>query len=98
MTEKQVFLEARNKLAADGWAYWFPPRTWGERDIMGAFDFIAARGKKVILVQLTTIQHISDRRRKIRDFYLSNKLGPLPGAFIWAFDPKKGRWKTELVR
>lgn len=95
MNEKTVFLEARNKLQAEGWVYWFPPRVWGENDIMSIFDFIACKGKKIIFVQATTLQHLSDRRKKILEFYELNNVGPFKNVFIWAYDKKKGLFKIE---
>lgn len=95
MTEREVFKKVWEKLKADNYVYWFPPRTWGERDIMGVFDFIAAKGRKFIFVQVTTIQHISDRRKKIQNFYIKNDVGPLPDVYIWAYDPRKDKFKIE---
>ena len=95
MKESHVFLEARNKLRREGWVFWFPPRTWGERDIMTVFDFIAAKGKKIIFVQATTIQHISDRRKKIQQFYELNNVGPFQNVYIWAYDKRKQDFKVE---
>ena len=97
MTEKQVSEIAKKKLQEDGYTYWFPPRTWGERDILGVFDFIAARGTNLIMVQLTTIQHLSDRRKKIQNFYRANNIGPLRGVFVWAYHPVKETWKIEKI-
>lgn len=95
MKESHVFMEARNKLNREGWVYWFPPRVWGENDIMSIFDFIAAKGKKIIFVQATTIQHISERRRKIKEFYELNNVGPFKDVYIWGYDPKRSDFKIE---
>lgn len=97
MKEAHVLLEAKNKLRREGWVFWVPPRTWGERDIFGVFDLIAAKGRKMIMVQLTTIQHISDRHKKIVNFYREQGIGPLPNVFVWAFNPRKGEFKVRRI-
>lgn len=93
--------ELDNKLAIaecerTGWHCWFPRRVWGERDIFGVFDFIAAKDGRTMLVQVTTIQHLSDRRKKVQAFY--DRIGfSLNNAYVWAYDPKKNRWVKEKI-
>lgn len=94
MKEKDVQIEAIKIMEAQGVVYWFPPRTWGERDILGVFDFIAVRKSKALFVQLTTLQHISDRRKKIQSFFLKNNIAKLENVFIWAWDKKKLKFKV----
>ncbi|MFI5205318.1 MAG: hypothetical protein ACHQVK_00070 [Candidatus Paceibacterales bacterium] len=98
MKEKDLQKIVKAKLIADGYVYWFPPRTWGERDIMGVFDFMAAKGNKVIFVQITTIQHISERVKKIKRFYEQNGLRPFNNVFVWGYRPAKAAWKIERVK
>lgn len=99
MTEKQLQLEAQNKLHREGWIWFFPPRTWGERDVFGVFDFIAVKGRKIIYVQLTTRHHIFDRRKKIQNFFGMHNV-EFPNAFIWGYDEKMkgGSFKVERVK
>lgn len=97
MKESQVLFKAKEKLHKEGYYFWIPPRTWGERDIFGVFDLIAAKGKKIMFVQFTTIQHISDRHKKILGFYRDKKLGPFPNVFVWAYDPKKESFKVRRI-
>lgn len=97
MKESQILFEAKKKLGKDGYYFWVPPRTWGERDIFGVFDLIAAKGRKIMFVQLTTIQHISDRHKKILNFYSKHDIGPLPNVFVWAYNPKKEAFKIRRI-
>src|SRR5579859_2606258 len=97
MKERELQSIVKMKLIADGFVYWFPPITWGERDIMGVFDFIAMKGKKIMLVQITTIQHISERVKKIKRFYDQNNVGPIPNVFVWGYNEKKAAFKIVRV-
>jgi hypothetical protein len=97
MKERELQTIVKDKLIKEGYTYWFPPRTWGERDIMGVFDFIAAKGKKVIFVQITTIQHVSERVKKIQNFYRLNNVGPFRDVFVWGYRADKKVFKIQRV-
>jgi len=98
MKESDVQKLAITKLESEGYSYWFPKRTWGERDIFGVFDFIAMRAGKIMLVQLTTIQHLSDRRTKIKKFYESQRIQMFPAnVYIWAWDKRVDAFKIAKV-
>jgi hypothetical protein len=87
---------AIKELEKDGWTYWFPPRTWGERDIFGVYDFIAAKKRTVIHVQLTTIGHVSERVRKVKAFFYTYKVC-VPNSYVWGWNPKLARFKKIKV-
>jgi hypothetical protein len=88
MTEKEIEKKAKEHLLYLGYSFWFPPKSkFSQRDIFGVFDFIALKVHQVMFVQLTTIDHISHRRKKINDFFLEHNGGViLPNCFIWAWD------------
>ena len=94
MTEREIRKKAIEKLEREGFVYWFPATTWGERDIMGIFDFIAFKGSEILLVQMTTLNHLSHRRRKIQDFYLAHGL-KTKGGEVWAWDKNKDKFRIE---
>lgn len=103
MTERQLQLEANNRLSRGGWTWWYPPEQYFSyrgkvviRDIFSIFDLIAIKKSRIMFVQLTTIQHLSEHRRKIRDFCFGRQVR-FKNGFIWAYNPKKGEWKTERV-
>ena len=91
MTEREIQQHAIEKLGTDGYVYWFPPRTWGERDIMGAWDFIAFKKRATILVQLTTRHHIGDRVKKITNLYRETGIYPR-GCQVWGWDEGRGKF------
>ena len=100
MTEKQLQKEANNKLYADNYVWWYPKRTWGERDVFGIYDFLAIHRKtgKLIMVQITTLDHVSHRRKKIQDFYLMNAITTRPrNVFIWAWDKRLMKFRIKKV-
>ncbi len=98
MKESEIQKLAVQKLERDGFTYWFPPRTWGERDILGVFDFIGIKERHIILVQITTISHLSHRRKKITDFYERSRIQLFPNnVFIWAWDKRINAFKIEKI-
>ena len=97
MTEREIFFEYK-KIAHPHSVIWKPPQMRTMRsDIFGCFDFIEynpAFGYK--LVQITTTNHLSERRRKIQDFFNKNNL-KMPNCYIYAWDKSKGYFKVEKV-
>ncbi len=91
----------RDKLIAHltqlGWCAWYPPHVMRyQRDIFGVFDIAAARGNKVIFIQLTTVSNISKRIRKVRAFYENNKL-KLNCGYVYAYNAIKDAWRVVRV-
>lgn len=85
MTEKEIKDKAKTKLQALGFVSWWPPHVrFYERDIFGTFDFIAAKGSKIILVQITSVSNLSARRKKILAFLDLHKLD-FREAWVWAY-------------
>ncbi len=97
MTEHELNILARKKCDELGYFYWFPHNTWGERDVFGVFDFIAVKKKSVMFIQITTIDHISHRHRKINNFFYERDV-EIGNAFIWAWNKKVGKWKVIRVK
>ena len=94
MKESDIQLEAKKVLLDQGYVYWFPPKIrFYQRDIFGIFDFVAARKEEILFVQLTTVQHISDRRRKITAF-MADHYCSFANAWIWAWNKEKGSFKV----
>ena len=92
MTENELFTLAKSLMDATGWTYWFPKRTWGERDIAGIFDFISFKGSHLRLVQITTISNVSHRVKKIKKFCAAHNLR-IETAWIWGWDEKIKRFR-----
>ncbi len=91
MIEKDIEQQARAKMNQLRWLYWFPSRSWGrERDIFGVFDVVVLRPEGYLFLQLTSIQHISDREKKILA-WVGKKKAKLPtgSAEVWAWDKRK---------
>lgn len=101
MTENEIRKRASARLKADGWAYWYPPLLYRlrgyERDIFGVFDLIAMRKNKLLFIQLTTRQHVSERRRKIQAFMRESGCDFRSTAYIWAWDNKNGGFDAHLI-
>lgn len=91
MTEHDIEQRARAKMNRSKWVYWFPPHSWKrERDIFGVFDVVALHSGKFIFIQLTSIQHISDREKKILAWEKNNGQElPAGSAEVWAWDERK---------
>ena len=90
MKEKDINELAQEKMTRAGWQFWFPPHSYGrERDIFGVFDCVAILPTGFLFIQLTSIQHISDREKKIMAWVKAKNVKlPAGGAEVWAWDPK----------
>lgn len=99
MIEKDIEARARAKMNRSRWIYWFPPRSHGhERDIFGVFDVVVVRPAGVLFLQLTSIQHISDREKKILAWAKEKKAKLSPGsAEVWAWDKRKSLFVVRSV-
>lgn len=99
MTERDIEKKARAKMDRSGWAYWFPPFAWKrERDIFGVFDFVAITPAGYLFVQLTSVQHISDRQKKIWAWEQQKKIIlPTGSAEVWAWDKNKSKFVVRAL-
>ncbi len=53
------------------------------------FDLVVLKDSELSLIQVTTIQHISERMRKCRLVFDSKNMKPPQSAEVWAFDKRK---------
>ena len=99
MIETDIERYARAKMDRSHWIYWFPSHSWGrERDIFGVFDVVALRPEGYLFIQLTSIQHISDREKKILAWVRTKKAKlPVGSAEVWAWDEKKSAFVVRPV-
>lgn len=100
MIEKDIEAHARAKMNRSKWLYWFPPRSYGrERDIFGVFDVLVLRPEGVLFLQLTSIQHISDREKKILAWMKAKKPKmPFCSIEVWAWDKQKSLFVVRSVQ
>ncbi len=99
MLEKDIEKLAEAELTRSGAVYWFPPHSYGrERDIFGVFDVAVYRSGVFFFIQLTSIQHITDRQKKILGWALKKKIILPPGsAEVWAWDKKTSKFVVRPV-
>ena len=98
-TEKVIRDKALEQLEADNWTVWFPPRSrsYSSKDIFTIFDLVCHRPMILIsrYIQLTTRQHIHDRRKKIHEYI--KKTGLMFWGEIWGYDEKKALFVKEVI-
>ena len=95
MKEAEIRKKVVEELSQKGWVCWFARkvRFW-ENDIFGVADMIILKGKKLRLIQLTTISNLSARRKKIREFHKRTK-SEIP-VELWGWDNKKREFRKEV--
>lgn len=97
MTEAQIKSKANIILSDCGYVFWYPPKVkFYERDIFGIFDLVAVKDNVVHFIQLTTISHLSHRRRKIKEFFAKHSV-KIPHSYVWAYAPMDGDFIVERV-
>lgn len=95
MTESAIKKEAIKVLNDKFHKYWFPPKVkFYPNDIFGVFDFVSiSPASEIYFVQLTTLSHVSHRRRKILEFFGANHVR-VPNSYIWAWDKSVGFFRV----
>jgi len=93
MKEGLIRKKCLTLLKAGNWVAWYPYRVKyrKEIDIFGVFDIVAVKKDKTRFIQLTTLNNISARRRKVNKFLRKNKLKI--SAEVWGWDRKKKLFK-----
>ncbi len=103
MREEGIRKKAIEQLRKEGYVCWCPPKAkyYFETDIFGIYDLCAWGKKDVRMIQLTTTDHISHRRRKIVEKLAL--MGRLANCFrpwqseVWGWHNKKRIFKKEIV-
>ena len=94
--ENGIVKHALYKLKRDGYIVWKPLNIWGQRDIFGVFDLIAAKGWEIVFIQLTSTRHAKDRYNKIAAFCWKNHIN-FRNAYVWAWDEKKMTFSVQRI-
>lgn len=99
MAQENIIRKAgKLKLALDGYVCWTGAKAmYQSSDIFGIFDVIAAKKNainEIRLIQWTSIKNMGARRRKIRQFFLTNNLF-IPSE-LWGYE--YGKWKIEIIQ
>jgi len=83
-------------LEKEGFICWYPAKVkYKQNDIFGIIDLLAIKGRKMKKIQLTTLQNVSVRRKKIMSFLKKFKV-ELP-VEIWAWDQKRREFRKETI-
>jgi hypothetical protein len=97
MKEKLLRKKAVEKLKKENWIYWYAPRVqFHSTDILTIADILAIKEKNLKFIQITTIENLAARRKKIKDFLEKFKIEiPIE---IWAWDKKQRDFKIEGIK
>jgi translation elongation factor P/translation initiation factor 5A len=97
MKEKTLRKKALEKLEKEGYVYWYAPKVqFHSTDILTIADILAIKGKYLKFIQITTIENLAARRKKIKDFLEKFKI-EIP-VEIWAWDKKQRDFRIEEVK
>jgi hypothetical protein len=92
MTERELVEKVKLKLdLGQGYVVWQSRKKafYPEQDIFGCFDLAVLKDGKISLIQVTTIQHISERLKKCRRIFDVLGVPPPAAAEVWAYDKRK---------
>jgi len=90
MTERELVAKVKMKLGKDCLVWQSHKKAfYPEQDVFGCFDLVVLQDGELSLIQVTTIQHISERMRKCRGVFEAKKIKPPVAAEVWAFDKRK---------
>ena len=97
MKEAIIRAKALKILESEGYTCWVPRKVkYWETDIFGVFDIVAT-GSKLRFIQITTLSHISDRRKKVRGFLDKLSISFSAVSEVWGWDKKHKRFKIEVL-
>ncbi len=94
MKEAQIRKRAIEILENEGWVCWYPSRShrWAKnKDIFNAYDVIAGKKGKILLIQLTSLVNITTREKKVKAFLKKNDLSFY--SEVWGYDKKNKKFK-----
>jgi hypothetical protein len=90
MTERELVEKVKTKLGKECLVWQARKRKfYPEQDIFGCFDLIVLKDGELSLIQVTTIQHISERMKKCVRVFAERKISPPARAEVWAYDKRK---------
>ena len=98
MKEKELKTIFEGEMGQKGVVWWSPSFQRMRWDIFTIFDCVVASraGGPIYFYQITTISHVSHRRRKIYDYLAKQKIF-VPNAFIWGYDAKHKKSRLEKI-
>jgi hypothetical protein len=95
--ESVIKNKVKLKLANEGYVFWSAAKAmYQSSDIFGVFDCIAAKRDSVNelrFIQYTSFKNMGARRRKIKQFFITNNL--FIDSELWGYD--NGQFKIEKV-
>ena len=94
MKEITIRKKALEILASREFVCWYPPkvRYRKETDIFGVFDLVCISNKTgVLFIQLTTLDNIRAREKKVKGFLNKNNLSLY--CEVWGYNQKEGKFK-----
>lgn len=98
MTEKELIAKVKTKLGKNCLVWQARKKKfYPEQDIFGCFDLIVLKADELSLIQVTTIQHISERRKKCQRVFDSAGMAPPAHAEVWAWDRRKDDFVIKAV-
>jgi hypothetical protein len=90
VTERELVEKVKMKLGKDCLVWQSHKKAfYPEQDVFGCFDLVVLKDRELSLIQVTTIQHISERMKKCRNVFESKKIKPPASAEVWAWDKRK---------
>ena len=90
MTERELVEKVKKKLGKDCLVWQSRKKAfYPEQDVFGCFDLVVLKDGELSLIQVTTIQHISERMKKCRLVFDSKKMKLPASASVWAYDKRK---------
>lgn len=95
--ESVIKQKIKVKLAEEGWVFWSGAKAmYQSSDIFGIFDCIAVKRGSINefrFIQYTSISNMAHRRRKIKQFFITNKV--FIDSELWGYE--RGVFKIELI-
>ena len=97
MKEALIRAKALKILESEGYTCWVPRKVkYWETDVFGVYDILAT-GPKLRFIQITTLSHISTRRKKVRGFLDKLNVSFSAVSEVWGYDKKKSKFKIEIL-
>ena len=98
MTERELVQKVKMKLGKDCLVWQSHKKAfYPEQDVFGCFDLVVLKDGELSLIQVTTIQHISERMEKCQRVFESVGMIPPAHAEVWAWDHRKDDFVIKAV-